>query len=80
MDKHHALEAVACAELCPDQRTELFEYDAYLIVEEVKNLMNRTLSPKAPKYIRQELNRYLYQIDKLSCEARAALDRASGVA
>ena len=68
---------IDCAELCPDNRKDDFEYGAYEIV---RGLLLLTHSKrKSPKYLREELEVFVSCLDRLSLDAQVALDGAAGI-
>jgi hypothetical protein len=63
--------------LCPDQNHPDFEYGAYLIAKSARQDVFLSKIKKAPSKVRRDLDHLIKVMDKLSLEARAALDSAS---
>jgi hypothetical protein len=63
--------------LCPDQNRSDFEYGAYLIAKSARQEVILNKARKAPSKVKRELDHLIEVMDKLSFEARAALDSAS---
>jgi hypothetical protein len=63
--------------LCPDKNHPDFEYGSYLIAKSAQQDVDFNKIRKAPSKIIRELDHLIEVMDKLSLEARAALDSAS---